>query len=71
MLILYTDGITEAMNPELEEFSEHRMLAFINGQGQQTVSGIVAQIQDAVQDFASGAEQSDDLTLLVMRYLGN
>ncbi|KJV07728.1 PP2C family protein-serine/threonine phosphatase [Methylocucumis oryzae] len=30
VLILYTDGITEAMNPKLEEFTEHRLLAHIN-----------------------------------------
>lgn len=70
-LILYTDGVTEANNPVQEEFTEPRLLAFVNGQGrQQTASSIVAQIQDAVQDFAAGAEQSDDLTLLVLRYLG-
>ncbi|MGZ8158297.1 MAG: PP2C family protein-serine/threonine phosphatase [Methylobacter sp.] len=69
-LILYTDGVTEANNQAQEEFTEPRLLAIINGQEQQTASGIVAKIQDAVQDFASGAEQSDDLTLLVLRYLG-
>jgi len=71
MLILYTDGVTEANNPAQEEFTEPRLLAFINQQEEQAASSIVTKIRDAVHDFAAGAEQSDDLTLLVLRYLGD
>ena len=71
MLILYTDGVTEANNPAQEEFTEPRLLTFINQQEEQTAGGIVTKIRNAVYDFASGAEQSDDLTLLVLRYLGD
>jgi sigma-B regulation protein RsbU (phosphoserine phosphatase) len=71
MLILYTDGVTEANNPAQEEFTDPRLLAFINQQEEQTASSIVTKIRDAVHDFAAGAEQSDDLTLLVLRYRGN
>jgi len=67
-LILYTDGITEAMNPAQEEFTEHRLLDLINNNKEQSASGIIARIQDAVLDFASNAEQSDDLTLLALCY---
>ncbi|MCF7987706.1 MAG: SpoIIE family protein phosphatase [Methylovulum sp.] len=69
--ILYTDGVTEANNPAQDEFTEPRLLDFINRQGQHSASGIVTEIYATVQDFASGAEQSDDLTLLVLRYLGS
>ena len=71
MLILYTDGVTEANNPAQEEFTDLRLLAFINQQEEQETSSIVTKIRDAVHDFAAGAEQSDDLTLLVLRYLGD
>jgi len=71
MLILYTDGVTEANNSAQEEFTDPRLLAFINQQEEQTASSIVTKIRDAVHDFAAGAEQSDDLTLLVLRYRGN
>jgi sigma-B regulation protein RsbU (phosphoserine phosphatase) len=71
ILILYTDGITEANNPAQEEFTDLRLLAFINQQEEQVASSIVAKIRDAVHNFAAGAEQSDDLTLLVLRYLGD
>ncbi len=69
--ILYTDGVTEANNPAQDEFTEPRLLDFMNRQGQHSASGIVTEIYATVQDFASGAEQSDDLTLLVLRYLGS
>lgn len=70
-LILYTDGVTEANNPEQDEFTEPQLLDFINQQARQAASDIVTEIYTAVQAFASGAEQSDDLTLLVLRYFGN
>lgn len=70
MLILYTDGVTEAMNPAQEEFTEHNLLEFVNGQNEQSAGDMIAGIQHAVQDFASTAEQSDDLTLLALCYRG-
>ena len=70
MLILYTDGVTEAMNPAQEEFTEHNLLEFVNGQSEQSAGDMIAGIQRAVQDFASTAEQSDDLTLLALCYRG-
>jgi sigma-B regulation protein RsbU (phosphoserine phosphatase) len=71
MLILYTDGVTESNNTAQEEFTDLRLLAFINQQEEQLTSSIVIKIRDAVNNFAAGAEQSDDLTLLVLRYLGD
>jgi phosphoserine phosphatase RsbU/P len=70
-LILYTDGVTEAMNSAQEEFNETRFLEFMNSQREQSVSDLIFGIQDAVQHFAAAAEQSDDFTLLALRYLGN
>ncbi len=67
-LILYTDGVTEAMNPGQEEFSEKRLLECAGRCKEQTVSGLIAGIQNEVLGFASSAEQSDDLTLLAFRY---
>jgi sigma-B regulation protein RsbU (phosphoserine phosphatase) len=69
-LILFTDGVTEANNPLYEEFSEARLLDWANRRAAGTANDLVAGIRLAVQDFAAGAEQSDDLTVLVLRYLG-
>ena len=67
-LFLYTDGLTEAANKRMELFSENRMmdvLAKVNGlRPQQIVDSILTE----VGRFVNGAEQSDDLTMLVIRY---
>lgn len=68
LLILYTDGVTEANNPLQEEFSDKRFLDFINQQKSQSMSSLITNIWKAVQDFADGADQSDDLTVVVLRY---
>ena len=66
MLFLYTDGLTEAMNVRREQFGLKRV--------QETVvendscEALVTHVTKAVHDFAEGAEQSDDLTLLAIRY---
>lgn len=70
-LILYTDGVTEAMNPAQEEFTERRLLEFVNDNRKQSASSFITGIHNAILDFATTAEQSDDLTLLALHYRGN
>ncbi|MBN1142078.1 MAG: SpoIIE family protein phosphatase [Deltaproteobacteria bacterium] len=67
-LLLYTDGVTEAMNPQLELFGEERLLAFLREQPPQTAEGCVSMLSKRVRGFAQGAEQSDDITLLCISY---
>jgi serine phosphatase RsbU (regulator of sigma subunit) len=67
-VLIYTDGITEAQNQRDELFGETRLKALLEecvGQGTQTVCD---KIVAAVQDFARGAPQADDLTLAVVRF---
>jgi sigma-B regulation protein RsbU (phosphoserine phosphatase) len=71
-LILYTDGITEAMNTGHELFGADRIEEILD----HAVAGISAQtlsktLLGGVAAFVGGAHQSDDLTLLVLRYGGN
>ena len=62
MVVLYTDGVTEAENASRELFGEERLQrAISNGD---TVRGVKIAVLSAVEDFAKGAPQSDDLTLL-------
>ena len=68
MLVLYTDGVTEACNPAQAEFSEPGLLDFMNQRQALSAGAALDGILAAVQEFAAGAEQSDDLTLLVVRY---
>ena len=70
-LFLYTDGLTEAENIRKELFGERRALETAAISGTLTASEQMERMQQAVHTFVDGAEQSDDLTLLVIRFMGN
>jgi sigma-B regulation protein RsbU (phosphoserine phosphatase) len=67
VLVLYTDGITEAENPEQEMFGEDRLREAIVGVRMLSAAAIVAAILESVQEFSGSAPQSDDITLMVVR----
>lgn len=64
VLVIYTDGIVEAMNADQEEFGEAALLRILRESRHLDARGLLAAIIAAVQQF-SGGEHSDDLTLLV------
>lgn len=66
-LLLYTDGITEAMSKDFEIFGEERLLAHVDGQTGKDAQELVEGVLGAVRAYAQGAEQSDDITLLALR----
>lgn len=70
-LILYTDGVSEAMNHQQELFSEKRLEATIQKSARSSSREIIKTIMDDIAVFVSGAEQSDDITLLVFTYNGS
>ena len=69
-LVLYTDGITEAMDDRGELFGEDRLRQALEGGQGATPEGLLAQVTDAVRNFARGAPLSDDITCLILRYTG-
>jgi sigma-B regulation protein RsbU (phosphoserine phosphatase) len=69
ILVLYTDGVTEAANAEEEEFGEARLLATITNNFHLPVDKLLQAIVEAVQKFSPGGEQQDDITLVVARCL--
>lgn len=66
-LFLYTDGLTEAENVRKELFGEERTLKVAAGFRNHTAEEQVKQMRETMQLFVDHAEQSDDLTLLVIR----
>jgi serine phosphatase RsbU (regulator of sigma subunit) len=67
-LFLYSDGITEADNPQRELYGSERLeraLERLRGRG---AAEIVSEILADTNRFASGAEQADDITCLALRY---
>ena len=70
-LVLYTDGITEAMNRQDDQFGDERLCEVVARHAHSTLEKMEAAILAAVAEFMHGAEQSDDITLLLVRYLGH
>lgn len=69
-LFLYTDGVTEAMNPINELYSEKRLLANCKKLAGKSPKEVVDHITETVGEFVVGAVQSDDITLLSISYKG-
>jgi adenylate cyclase len=70
-IVLFTDGVTEAMTDDKELYTASRLETFLSKQPDDLdCAGIVERIFEDVKKFADGAEQSDDVTLLVLRYFG-
>lgn len=69
-LMLYTDGITEAMNCQREEYGEERLENLVRGfAAQQSLCQQLQTLRDDVIGFRAGAVQNDDLTVLLVRPL--
>ncbi|MGE5199971.1 MAG: PP2C family protein-serine/threonine phosphatase, partial [Rhodospirillaceae bacterium] len=67
--VLFSDGVSEAMNAREEFFGEARLLAHLGALPAGAAPGeIVRSTLDAVRAFAAGAPQSDDITILAARY---
>ena len=67
LLVIYTDGFSEAMNPNLEEWGEERLLDAVAGCNGLPAKDAITRIIEAADAYASGAPQSDDMTLVVLR----
>ena len=70
-VVLYTDGITEAMDTANREYGDERMLALLKQNVRLTVDELSSKLAEDVQLHSGGAEQSDDITLLIFRYQGS
>ncbi len=65
-LLCYTDGVTEAMSPESEEFGEERLLQVAADHDGKSAAEIIEAVREAVELHTRGAQQHDDLTLLTL-----
>jgi len=68
--LLYTDGVTEAMNEVGELYSDPRLLEVARQKGREAPQPLVEHILASVEAFAGQAPQADDITLLAVRYRG-
>jgi sigma-B regulation protein RsbU (phosphoserine phosphatase) len=70
VLYLYTNGVTEAKNGVGKIFGEERMLAVADSAASGSAQALVERMKRAIDDFAGGAPQIDDVTMLALRYDG-
>ena len=69
MLVLYTDGVTEAINAAEEEFGVEHLTEIITASRHKPAPEILANVDRAVTAFVAGQPQFDDLTLVVAKRL--
>jgi sigma-B regulation protein RsbU (phosphoserine phosphatase) len=68
-LVLYTDGVSEALDPNGEFFTAARLLEDLARIPERSAAGVARAVYDDVKSFAATAPQSDDITVLAIRYL--
>jgi sigma-B regulation protein RsbU (phosphoserine phosphatase) len=67
LLVLFTDGVSEAMNNQDEEFGEDRLEEVANALKMNSAGEVLNGIKQEVQNFAQGNPQSDDLTMIILK----
>jgi len=67
-LVLFSDGVTEAMDPDEQMFGIARLKELLTGRLECPLEQLQKCVLEAVENFARGARQADDLTLLIVRY---
>ena len=67
-LYLYTDGVTEAMNPADQLFGKGRMVAFLQEHANMCPRELDDAMREEVAAWTDGADQSDDITMLTLEY---
>ncbi len=66
LLVAFTDGVTEALNPEGEDFGEERLKEFLRGADGASAEEVSSRLAARMRDWIDEAEQHDDLTFVVV-----
>ncbi|MEW6051763.1 MAG: SpoIIE family protein phosphatase [Candidatus Zixiibacteriota bacterium] len=69
-LVLYTDGINEAMNNSQSEYGMDRLLTVLTGSAVKAPVELTRDVMTDVESFVGGAPQADDMTLLALKWTG-
>lgn len=70
LLVIYSDGVTEATNTAEEEYGEQRLIDTLKQHRGDSATAIVSAVTSSVSQFTSGAAQADDITLMVAKRTG-
>ncbi|NHZ85066.1 MAG: SpoIIE family protein phosphatase [Planctomycetia bacterium] len=66
-IVIYSDGITEALNEKSEEFGEDRLLAILKENIKSSADMIIEEVFYAIKKFVNDVSQSDDITIVVIK----
>src|SRR5436309_1104597 len=69
-IVVFSDGVTEALNPAGEEFTDERLVEFVNGQRGSPPQDVLTALLAEVKSFCADATQSDDVTAVMVRFNG-
>ena len=67
-LFMYTDGVTEALNDRNQFFSDEQLQKEVSLQKSRSIQDLASIVMDSVKTFSSGTAQSDDITILCLKY---
>ena len=67
VIVLYSDGVTEARNMKKEEFDEERLKEIVSKYKDKSAEEITGHIYDALMQFRKTAPQHDDITIMVLK----
>lgn len=70
IFFVYTDGIPEAVNGQMEQYGTERMLSVLNENRDAELQDMLSAVRTGIRDFSGDAEQFDDITMLGFRYNG-
>ncbi|HUF47505.1 MAG TPA: SpoIIE family protein phosphatase [Vicinamibacterales bacterium] len=71
LIVVFSDGVSEALDAAGEEFGEERLERLLQTAGAGSAATVVDEIVAEVREFTKGAPQSDDITVLAIRYKGH
>ena len=69
-LFVYTDGVSESVNKDLEQFGTERILGSLRSSEEGAPREILEAVNHSVKEFVGGAPQFDDLTMMCVEYRG-
>jgi len=67
VLVIYTDGVTEARNDSGELYNEERLLKVFSENAKKSVDGLLEKILNSVKNYQGNMQQKDDITLVVLK----
>jgi sigma-B regulation protein RsbU (phosphoserine phosphatase) len=71
VLVIYSDGVTEAVSPTGEEFGPTRLYEVVSRNVEASAAGIRDRIESSLTKFAQGTSAADDITLVIVKRQNN